>query len=70
MIVGMATLEERKTFLLERVRLLGRPIWVGDVATNAIEQESYRAAFRALAEERKLVQRPGPKGGRAYYYFD
>ena len=65
----MATLDERKAFVLEQARLLGRPIWVGDVATNAIEQESYRAAFRALVEERKLVRRPGPMGGRAYYYY-
>lgn len=65
-----AKLDERKRFVLETARRLGRPIWAGDVATNAVDQEVYQKAFRALVEEGKLVRRPGAKGGRAFYYFD
>jgi hypothetical protein len=43
----MAKLHERKQIVLETMRRLGRPIWAGDVARNAMEQELYRAAFRA-----------------------
>jgi hypothetical protein len=66
----VAKLEERRRFILETARRLGRPIWVGDVALNAMDQEFYRGAFRSLVEEGKLVRRPGAKGSRAYYYFN
>jgi hypothetical protein len=69
-VVALAKLEERKRFVVETMRRLDRPIWAGDVATNAMEQELYRAAFRALAEEGKVVRRPRGKGARAYYYFN
>jgi hypothetical protein len=63
----VAKLDERKRLALETARCLGRPIWAGDVASNAVDQELYRQAFRALVEEGELVRRPGPKGGRAFY---
>jgi hypothetical protein len=66
----MAKLEERQRFVLEAARRLSRPLWAGDVATNAMEQELYRAAFCALVDEGKLLRRPGAKGSRAYYYFN
>ena len=66
----MPKLEERKQAVLEAMKRLGRPIWAGDVAIKAVDQEAFRAAFRALLDEGKIVRRPGAKGDRAYYYSD
>ena len=69
-VVALAKLEERKRIVLETMQRLGRPIWAGDVSTNAMEQEVYRPAFRALVEEGRIARRPSAKGVKAYYYFD
>jgi hypothetical protein len=69
-LLPLARLEERKQFILDTIRRLGRPIWAGDVAINVADQVLYRPTFRALVAEGKLVRRPGAKGNRAYYYFD
>ena len=65
----MSKLEERKRLILEVMRQHDRPIWTGDVASRASEQELVRNAFRALVEEGTIRRHPGPKGGRAYYWF-
>jgi hypothetical protein len=65
----LTKLEERKSAIIDTLTRLGRPIWVGDVATNAMEQEHHRKAFHALVEEGRIGKRPGPKGARVYYYL-
>ena len=65
----MQKLEERKQAVLDTMKRLDRPIWAGDVAINTVDQEAFRAAFRALADEGEIVRRTGAKGDRAYYYF-
>jgi ribosomal protein L19E len=66
----LAKLDERKRLVLETMQRLSRPIWAGDVAAKAVDQELFRMAFRALVDEGKIVRKPGAKGDRAYYYFD
>ena len=60
-------LEERKHFVLETLRRLKRPITTADLASNPVDQELYRPALRALAEEGIIKRRPGSLRGRAFY---
>ena len=66
----MSRLEDRKRLILEVMQAHDRPIWSGDVTTRVSEQELFRPAFRALVAEGKINRRPGPRGGRAYYWFE
>ena len=60
-------LDERKALIIEAMRRLRRPIWIGDLGPSASEYASFERAFRSLLAEGRIALDHRAARGRKYY---